>query len=281
MKVLMVSDDELFARLAAHKLENWGHNCTIESSATDAFERIKKEPFRVVITGWDVPGMTGPDLCRKIRALNRDRYTYVIIYTSKSDKDSVMAGLEAGADDYLTRPFNAAELKLRITNGKRLLNLEDELREGAGTDSSTGLVNGASFRQFFRVVLAETIRLKMRGALMYVSVETYRETLTDYGYVPAQNTMTEISKALQRSTRDSDLVARVSDEEFCLLLQNTWWDQCIRVAEKVAAQIDNMSFLFEDVELRPKVRIGTVNYPVDELSSDDILALPDRIAYEP
>ncbi len=280
MHMLIVSDDQLFARVVLRKLVNWGNDAVIESTGTAAFERIKKEPFRVVVMGWDLGGMTGPELCRKIRELKRERYTYLIIYTSRSDADSMRAGLEAGADDYLTRPFKLIEFKLRLQNGKRMLNLEDELREGAGTDSATGLVNDASFQKFFRVVLAETRRLEGRGALMHVRVDEFKPIFAEHGYVPAQTMMVEISKALNRSIRNSDLVARVSEDEFCMLLQNTYWDMCSRVADKVMGHIDNMSIVIDGLEMHPKVTIGTINYPEENLSSDEILALTARIPYE-
>ncbi|MFQ5958507.1 MAG: diguanylate cyclase domain-containing protein [Alphaproteobacteria bacterium] len=276
MKILLVSDDVLFARLAASKLEKWGHRVIIEASGESARERIKKEPFRAVITGWDVGGTTGPDLCRYIRKLNRTRYTYTIIYTSKSDKDSMMAGLQAGADDYLTRPFNALELELRLKAAKRLLNLEDELRESAGTDSSTGLVNEASFRQFFRVMLAEAERTESGGALMFVYVENYTEMLEKFGMGPTQKVMVEVSKALNRTIRISDLIARTSDSRFCLALQNTYWERCVRVAEKIMNSVDNMSVHIEDAALRPQVRIDIINYPRESMTSDEIIDSPDR-----
>ncbi len=281
MKILLVSDDELFARLAASKLEKWGHRVIIESSGTSAYERLKKEPFRVVITGWDLEGISGPDLCRHIRKLNRSRYTYVVLYTSKSDKDSMMAGFQAGVDDYLTRPFNALELRLRLRAGKRLLNLEDELREGAGTDSSTGLVNESSFRQFFRVILAETERTESSGALMFVYVENYAEMLEKFGVGPTQKVTVEVSKALNRAIRDSDLIARMSDSQFCLALQNTYWERCVRVAQKIMNSVENMSVHIEDAALRPQVRIETINYPHESMTSDDIIDCPDRTHFDP
>ena len=281
MNVLLVSDDILFSRLLTRKLESWGHEVVVETTGTGASERIKKEPFRVVVTGWDLEGLTGPELCKAIRALDRRRYTYVIVYTSRTDKDSLMACLEAGTDDYLTRPFNAVEFKARFANGVRLLDLEDELREGGGTDATTGVVINASFQRFFRVILADTRRTETTGALVFVRVLRYREILSEHGYGPAQKLMVEVAKALNRSVRESDLVARLSDDEFCLMLQRTHWDLCSRVAEKIAGQMSNMSLVFDDVELRPEVSISTLNYPVEGLTADEILALTDRVPYQP
>lgn len=288
MKVLVASSDRLFARLAAKKLESWGHRITATYDGNEALDQIKREPYRIVIADWDLAGITGPELCAKIRELKRTRYTYVIIYEKAhdaadhdADKDQLMTGLQAGADDYLSRPFNPLELQLRLKNAKRLLNLEDELREGPGTDTMTGVVNQSSFRQFFRVILAETERSKARGALMYVRVDNFQEGFAAHGYSPMQKLMVEIAKILERTRRDSDLVSKTSEDEFCLMLQTTYWDKCEGVAEKIMLQTRNLSVIIDDIELRAEISISTVNFPIDEMSSDDVLASTDRIPYQP
>ncbi len=232
-----------------------------------------------MITGWDIDGMSGVELCRAIRELKRPRYSYLIISSWRADKDDLMAAFSAGADDYLTRPFNSLELRLRLRNGERMLELEDQLWQGAGTDSATGLVSGASFRQFFRVVVAEARRVDTTGALVFVRIHNYREIFDEHGIGPAQTLMVEVSKILNNAIRDSDLVARTDDDEFCMLLQHTYWDKCVRTAEKVTEHVDRLTVHYDGAALRPQVSISALNYPVETLSSDDILALPERISY--
>lgn len=278
MKIMVVDGDELFARLMRTKLERWGHTVGVERNGTTAYERIRKEPFRMVVLDWDLPGMDGPDLCARIRKLRRARYTYIMFYTGKLDKDSLMAGLEAGADDYLTKPLNTIELRLRIKNGKRLLNLEDELREGAGLDRSTGVVNRASFRQFFRVALAEAKRTKTAGTLLYVDIDNYSEVYDGLGYNPAENLMSEIARLLAKLTRDSDLVARVAEDRFCVLLQNTVWDRCQPVTDKVRAHVANLAIYIDETSVNPKFTLSVVNYPQAEQGFEQILDEAPRTA---
>ena len=113
--------------------------------------------------------------------------------------------------------------------------------DGSGADASTGLVNAASFRQFYRVVIAETRRLKGHGSLMYVMVDEYKAIFDEYGFEPTETLAVEISRVLKSITRGSDLVARIEDDLFCVLLQNTHWDLCKVVADKVFEKISNMS----------------------------------------
>lgn len=279
MKILIVDADELFSRLMRSKLEKWGHAVFTETNGAAAYERIRKEPFRMVFLDWDLKGLSGPELCRRIRELKRPRYTYIVFYTTKADKDSLMAGLEAGVDDYLVKPLNTLELRLRMKNGKRLLNLEDELREGAGTDKATGVVNEASFRQFFRVALAEARRTESRGALMFVTVENYDQIFESAGVGPANSLMTEVAKMLSRNVRESDLVARFDKRQFCVLLQNTWWDKCLPVAQKVESQARNLSVVVDDAPHSPRIAIEVVEYPQGESKPDEILSAKPRVPY--
>lgn len=280
MNVLVVSDDMLFSRLTSKKLQRLGYPVEIVTTGTEAFERLKKTPFRIVVTSWDIRGMSGNELIVAIRSLKRGRYTYVIVSTNDKSTDVMLAALQAGADDFLSRPFNPTELALKIENARRLLDPEDELREGAGLDDSTGLVNYASFSRFFRVVVAESKRLKERGSLMFVTVGDYQRIFEELGYNPAETMMVEIARALSDITRGSDLVARTKENEFCMLLQNTWWDRCRPVGDKAMDKINNMSLTFDDVNIHPKVTIGVVDYPVDDTPAQEILDAPDRIPYE-
>ena len=280
MNVLILDHDVLFTRVVKTRLERWGHTVTIETSEREASKRIKKEPFRLVILDLELPGVGGPEMCRRIRALERARYTYIIIYAQTNDTDLRTAALEAGVDDYLVKPFNPLELQLRLKNAQRLLDLEDELREGAGTDAVTGLVNFASFRQFFGAILAEARRSKVTGALMYIEVPEYRSIFEKHGYGPAQTMMAEIGRILARAVRTSDLVARMEDDLFCALLQNTHWDKCRPLAVKFSEQIENTAVFIEETEIRPKVVITIVNYPAADMTADDILSSGERITFE-
>lgn len=279
MKILIVDGDQLFARLLRTKLEKWGHVVHVENDGAAAYERIRREPFRMVFLDWDLPGINGDDLCRRIRELKRPRYTYIIFYTAKSDKDSLVAGLEAGADDYLIKPLNIVELRLRMKNGKRLLNLEDELREGAGTDSATGVVNGASFRQFFRVALAEAKRTDARGVLMFVTVENYDQVYEDAGVGPANSLMAAVARMLCRNVRESDLVSRFAKNQFCVMLQNTYWDKCLPVVQKIESLAKNISLVVDDASYSPRVSLAVVDYPQGEAGFDAILTERPRIPY--
>ena len=106
---------------------------------------------------------------------------------------------------------------------------------------------------------------------MFVHVDNFQRASTTRGYRPMQKLMVEIANVLERTGRDSDLVAKIAEDEFCLMLQDTYWDKCEGIAEKIMLRTRNLLVADDDVVVRPEVSISTANFPADELSSDEIL----------
>ena len=128
-QVLVVDDSRLQRRILSASLKRWGFEVREAASASEALEICQKHPPDLVISDWMMPGMCGPEFCREFRQMARDTYGYFILLTSKSEKDAIAHGLDAGADDFLTKPVNAAELRARISAGERILRMERELTE--------------------------------------------------------------------------------------------------------------------------------------------------------
>lgn len=129
MRILIADDSKLIQTLLVTLLKKWGHEVIIAQSGEQAWEILQREPVQFLISDWMMPGMDGPTLCRKIRAAKFPGYVYTILLTAIATKESIIEGMEAGADDYLAKPFNSEELRVRILAGVRLLQLESELKE--------------------------------------------------------------------------------------------------------------------------------------------------------
>lgn len=127
--VLVVDDSRLQRRILITSLKRWGFAVREAESALDALEMCRETPPDLVLSDWMMPGMNGLEFCRAFREMERESYGYFILLTSKSEKNEIVHGLDAGADDFLTKPVNAAELRARITAGDRILRMERELTE--------------------------------------------------------------------------------------------------------------------------------------------------------
>lgn len=124
MDVLVADDDGISVALLSNALEEFGYNVTTASDGHRAFELIRSGQFRLVISDWEMPGKSGVELCREIRNRPSCGYIYVILLTSYTGVDNIIQGLDAGADDFLSKPFHPQELQVRLRTGQRVLGLE-------------------------------------------------------------------------------------------------------------------------------------------------------------
>ena len=131
MKVLIADDEAVSRRLLQNYLQKWGHEVTVAQNGAEAWRLFEAGGFAVVITDWEMPEMDGVELVRRIRAASASEpgYVYAILLTAKSQKEDLVEGMEAGADDFLTKPFDRDELRVRLRAGERIMALEQQLRE--------------------------------------------------------------------------------------------------------------------------------------------------------
>jgi two-component system NtrC family sensor kinase len=129
MKVLIADDDPVSRRLLQSYLQKWGYDVTAAVNGADAWRLFEQDEFPVVVTDWMMPEMDGTDLIRRIRAGQRPNYVYTILLTSRSQKEDLVEGMEAGADDFVNKPFLGEELRVRLRAGERIVNLERALAD--------------------------------------------------------------------------------------------------------------------------------------------------------
>ena len=140
MKVLIADDEAVSRRLLQNYLQKWGHEVTVAQDGAEAWRLFEAGGFAVVITDWEMPGMDGVELVRRIRAASASGpgYVYAILLTAKSQKEDLVEGMEAGADDFLTKPFDRDELRVRLRAGERIMLLEQELRRATAALAQAG-----------------------------------------------------------------------------------------------------------------------------------------------
>jgi phosphoserine phosphatase RsbU/P len=132
MKILIAEDDPIVRRLLQSYLAEWGHEVTEAVDGTQAWELFERGEYGVVISDWMMPGLDGPELIRRIRAAGRPGYAYLILLTSKSRREDLVRGMEAGADDFMAKPFDRDELRVRLRAGERIIQSERDLARQAG-----------------------------------------------------------------------------------------------------------------------------------------------------
>ena len=127
MRILLAEDERITLRTLQRQLEGWDHSVVAAQDGAEAWEQFQQQPFDIVVTDWDMPRMDGRELIRCIRGSDASSYTYLIMLTGRSEKADLVAGMEAGADDFLAKPFDRSELRVRLNAGERIIELEQEL----------------------------------------------------------------------------------------------------------------------------------------------------------
>src|ERR1700690_956317 len=141
-RILIAEDDPVSRRLLELFLVKWGFEVSIATTGTEALQMLERlDAPRLAILDWMMPGMEGVQVCQKLRESADRKYVYVLLLTARTQKEDLLQGLESGADDYLTKPFDSQELRARLHVGQRILDLEDELRFRATHDTLTGIAS--------------------------------------------------------------------------------------------------------------------------------------------
>lgn len=225
--VLVVDDSAVYRRLIAGHLEKWGFSVTVAASGLEGWEILKRHDSpTLVVSDWMMPEMDGLELCRKVReGRSADSYVYVILLTSREGHTSLISALEAGADDYLAKPFDEEELKARLLVGKRIVDLQQQLvvaneamRHAAAHDGLTGLFNRREGVELMRRELARSCRERTPLTIIMADIDHFKTVNDRLDHIAGDEVLVEVGIRLRSQTRRYDVVARYGGEEFLLVM---------------------------------------------------------------
>ena len=225
MKILIVDDERMQRRIVEKTLNRIGYDVVPVNNSDTAWQHIEDEGIRFVITDWEMPDINGVQLIQKIRTAELPRYIYIILLTSKDKVDDVVEGLLAGADDYLTKPFDPRELEARVAVGERLLTLEDnlvtarnQLEQLAMVDSLTGLMNRRAIYKFGRAELERARRESTALSVIFLDVDKFKSVNDQYGHLTGEEVLKAISQTILERSRSYDGIGRWAGDEFLVIL---------------------------------------------------------------
>ncbi len=228
MKILIADDEMLSRRLLEKTLLKAGYEVLAVQNGTAAVaELCKVDGPRLALLDWEMPEMDGPAVCREVRKKTDSGYVYMILLTSKGLKTDVVAGLESGADDYLTKPFDAEELKARMRTGQRILDLEGRLVEArehmrfqATHDSLTSLLNRGVIMDLLGREISRSRRERIPTAIILCDVDHFKAINDSHGHRIGDEVLREVARRLLAAVRSYDYVGRYGGEEFLVILNN-------------------------------------------------------------
>jgi two-component system cell cycle response regulator len=244
-RVLAAEDNPVFQSMLRSMLTKWGYDPVIARDGAEAWRALQSEDApRLAILDWMMPGMDGVEVCRRVRAAGREPYIYILLLTARTESQDLVEGMEAGADDYLTKPFAAHELRVRLRAGKRILDLQSELmaarealRIQATHDNLTGIANRGTILDSLQTELSRASRDRRPIAVLMADADRFKQINDTRGHQAGDSVLREIAYRMKSVMRNYDAVGRYGGEEFLVVLPGCDCDGAYTQAERIREAI--------------------------------------------
>jgi two-component system cell cycle response regulator len=277
-RVLLVEDSPVYQRLISTRLREWGFEVVPVTDGLQAWTLLQEPNSpNLALMDWVLPKMNGIEVCRKLRQRDApDNYVYAILLTGKDSKEDLLKAMEAGADDYLVKPFDDLELKARLMVGRRILDLQGEListreamRYSATYDALTGLLNRKEVLDALRRELSRSKRDKSPLAVALVDVDHFKAVNDELGHLVGDGVLKEIAGRLRQNIRGYDSLGRYGGEEFLILMPGCHLAGALLKAERLRAIVCASTVRVNNTERHVTVSIGvTVSRHLEETEGE-------------
>jgi len=268
MKVLIAEDDLTSRMILSSNLKKWGIEVIEVTNGLEAMEALS-EPgaAHLAVLDRQMPEMDGLEVCRRVRAGEKaeseDIYTYIILLTGCSEAEDVVEGMNAGADDYLTKPYNIQELNARIKAGRRIVELQqallearNKLRELSMHDALTGILNRRALLERLGEEMARAARERYPLAVAVLDIDFFKKINDTHGHNAGDEVLREFVGRVGRNVRSYDILGRYGGEEFILILIKTTLEKARIILERVRSAVEGEPFVYEEKAIGVTVSIG-------------------------
>jgi two-component system cell cycle response regulator len=237
VRVLIAQDDAATRMQLLRLLPKLGYEVLVAQDGADAWRLLQGEdsPSLAILDSL-MAGLDGVQVCRNVRASPRSG-VYILILTESGQQQDLIAGMEAGADDYLTKPFDADELRVRLKAGERILELRQELRARATYDPLTGILNRRAILEILRRELAHVARNEMSVAVILADLDRFKQINDTHGHPVGDAVLCEAARRMAAPLRRHDVLGRYGGEEFLIVLRGCDTANALSIAERLRCSV--------------------------------------------
>jgi len=265
--ILAVDDSPVYRKLVEQSLEQEQCTVLLAKDGNEALRMFAEHRPAVVITDWTMPDISGPDLCKRIRGDFPEVYPHLILLTSNTDKDQVVQGLQAGADDYLTKPFHRGELLARVGVGRRISELHRQiqaksrlLEEMALTDVLTGLPNRRAIEVWAPRQLSAAARHHFPVSVVIADLDFFKKVNDSYGHEAGDSVLRSFAEMLKANTRQSDMCGRLGGEEFLVIISHGDHNSVRTAIERLRRRLESHKFPFGESTITITASFGIATF---------------------
>ena len=288
---VLVADDDASCRLVLRAaVERLGYECTVATDGNDAWRLFQEAPPDVLITDWMMPGVDGPELCRRARQRPDDGYTYVILATALGEHEHVLEGMEAGADDYLTKPISPFDVRARLVAAKRVTQLHKELERlnevlatQARTDPLTGLGNRLLLHEDLATLHDRAVRYDQGYCVAICDLDDFKRFNDTYGHLAGDAALIELGHLLARETRSGDRAYRYGGEEFLVTMAARSLPDAMVAMERIRSSVEQLAISHEASRAGDvmTISVGVAAWNYEDLDTPTtVLDRADAVLYQ-
>jgi two-component system cell cycle response regulator len=286
-KIAVVDDDPAIRRLVRLFLKRSGYDIVEFATGTEAREQLATIPWDLAILDRRLPDMDGVMLAQELKSNPEFKTRFVIMLTGEDEQEDKVQGLDLGADDYVTKPFQYPELLARIRAGKRIVDLQKELLETnkrlerlSITDGLTNLYNHRFFQDELARAFEESARYLRPLSLAIVDLDFFKKVNDSYGHAIGDEVLKAVSKLFQESIRSTDLAARYGGEEFAMMMPETELDDGVKFAEKIRKLVEGTPVVTPAGPISVTVSIGVSTAPHPKIhAAKELVVAADKALY--
>jgi two-component system, cell cycle response regulator len=287
MRILIAEDDRVSRRLLEVHLGKWGYHVVSASDGVEAWQILSSDAApRIAILDWMMPGLDGTEICRRVRSEGKEPYTYLILLTALSGEANLCAGMDAGADDYLTKPLRLNELRVRLRAGRRIVDLQDELiaarealRIKASHDPLTGLWN---HEEVIDSLQRELVRVNRGGkpvGVIMADIDHFKQVNDRYGHMTGDAVLRAVAGRMLQRMRPYDTVGRYGGEEFMIVLPGCDGENAGALADRLRMNICSAPMHTPEGDIPITISLGVVVCSGGESDASVLIHAADRALY--
>ena len=246
MRILIAEDEPVSRHMVERFLTQWGYDLVVANDGDEAWWVLQREDSpRLAILDWMMPGKDGVEICREVRKRVSQPYVYILLLTAKAQKADIIEGLEAGADDYLTKPFDPEELRVRLRAGRRILDLQENLlstRDAMRFPSTHDLLSGVWNREAILGMLRQKLAHKSNEetplGIILANLDHFKQINQVRGPLAGDAVLQEAGRRLRSAVRLYDSIGRYGAGEFLIVVPGCYASEMMELAEKLRHTID-------------------------------------------
>jgi diguanylate cyclase (GGDEF)-like protein len=287
-KILIAEDDPVSRRMLQAFLAKWGYQVVAAADGLEASRILERDDGpQLAVLDWMMPGLEGPQVCQRVRENPRSSYVYILLLTARTQKDDLLRGLESGADDYLTKPFDAQELRARLHVGQRILALQhslittqEELLYRATHDALTGIANRGVVLDAMSREHSRQLREGTSFGVILMDLDHFKYVNDTYGHLAGDAVLKEAARRMAACIRPYDTLGRYGGEEFLVIAPSSDDRGTLGLAERIRKAIESSPATTDSGEVAMTVSCG-VAVSQRESPSDPtaLLHLADEALY--